>query len=117
MVERAKPAVGQKLWWVPTDTRDHNYALEITVTKVARKWADTDNQYRIDVTSWRADGGDYRSPGRCYLSKAEWDEEQAADKAWLEVANAVWRGSRREGVTIDDIHKAAALLGLRAPDA
>ncbi len=84
--------------------------------KVTRKWADLSNRFRIDVTSWHADGAGFSSPGRCFDSETEWTAHQAAEAAWLALANTIWRVGRRDGVTTDDIQQAIRLLRL-TPDA
>lgn len=110
--------VGQKLWFVYSDRRRGN-SLELTVTKVGRKWASTcssgwPESYRINIETLRADGGQYTSPGRAYLSREAYEAELAVDTAWRNLKR--WMDgaySPPSGISIVDIASAAALL--RAP--
>jgi hypothetical protein len=76
---------------------------EVTVLKVGRKWATLDNQARIDLSDWLADGGAYSSPGRCYLSKQEYDDEQELLDKWETFAKRVSERNPPEGMTIGKI--------------
>jgi len=72
---------GQELWFVPSRRRASPYIA--TVLKVGRKWAELDDRgLRIDVETLWADGGQYSSPGRAWLSKEAWEEEVERNKAW-----------------------------------
>lgn len=74
--------VGQTLWYVPNWGR-HAQGHEVTVTKVARRWASLGRGWpRIDKNTLWADGGDYGSPGRCYLSEAHYRESEALQALW-----------------------------------
>ena len=75
-----KLTVGQKLWFVPSDRRGNH--SEVTVEKIGRKWATLDCRYRIDLVSLRADGGEYSSPGACYLNEQVYLEERMLLSAW-----------------------------------
>lgn len=89
-----KLEVGQRLWYVP---RERGQPHEVTVGKVGL----------------HIDGGEYSSPGRCYLSREEWEVEDATRRAWnglrVEVTN---RPPAPEGVSPEAIREAAALLRL-----
>lgn len=101
-------SVGQKLCFVGTH-RYNKGPTEVTVTKIGRKWAYLDNGEKIDsVTLW-ADGGQYGSPGRCWLSEHDWMQEQERCRLWLELHK---RLSFRppDGVSIDTIRQASAML-------
>lgn len=105
--------VGQKLWWVGA----HSYnkgEREATVLKVGRKWATLDvGEYRIDLETLRADGRGSNSPGRCWMSEAEWRVEEARKSAWREFRDKLqphWYPP--DGVDIERIKRAAAALGI-----
>lgn len=101
--------VGQKLWYVPSDKRGQPHA--VTVLKVGRKWADLDYaRRRISIKTLRADGGQYSSPGRCYLSQAEYEAEVALDKAWTKFRDLVYHRSRKPDIRISQIENAARAL-------
>jgi hypothetical protein len=106
--------VGQELWFVPGGRRYARQARDVRVIKIGRKWAYLDySNYRIDKDTLYVDGGDYISPGRCYLGKDLWEREQERSELW----NALWRalhGSHKipEGVSSADIRTAASILKL-----
>lgn len=93
--------VGQKLWFVPNER--HGNPREVTVTKVGRKWFETDGYTpRISVESLKADGGQYLSPGRCYLSKSEHTHAVATTQAWSEFKRQIermWQSPDLEQIT------------------
>lgn len=105
----AELKVGQKLWWVPSQ-RYAGSQREVTVEKVGRIWAQLSERSRIDKQTLIADGGEYMSPGRCYLSKAEYDEHIERVTAWNSFVYTVRYQSMPDGVTIADITEAAKLL-------
>jgi hypothetical protein len=103
---------GQALWWVPQRNR-HEEPRGVTVTKVGRTWAQLDNRHRIDVDTLVADGGDHSPPGRCYLSKKEYDEKVARERAWSDLKRAIMQYQGvPPGVTAGDIAEARRLLGV-----
>lgn len=74
--------IGQELWFVPRERRDGK-PHPVTITKIGRKWAEVDRgYYRIDINTLVADGGQYASPGRCWLNQSAWEEEEARQSAW-----------------------------------
>jgi len=75
--------VGQELYFVPTRSGTSPYS--VTVKKVGRKWAELNDRHRIDIETLYADGGKYISPGRCWLSRAEYDAEIDRQAAWKEL--------------------------------
>lgn len=83
---------------------------EVTVEKVGRKWAIIANgRYRIDIKTLRADGGNYCSPGTCYLGKDAFLEERETNEAWNILRQKI--GYRPPGgVTKVDIQQATQLL-------
>lgn len=101
---------GQKLWWVSSNR--YNKAQYVTITKVGRKWATLSNQHRIDKATLRADGGGYVSPGCCYLSKEQHDQEVRASSVFSELRNRL-SFSPSHGVTEEDIRQAAKLLRIK----
>ena len=72
--------VGQKLWWVGNRSAGDGRQREVTVVSVGRKWATLDCKsgypIRNDIETLWADGKGFWSPGRCYLSKQEYDDER-----------------------------------------
>lgn len=74
--------VGQKLWFVPADWYRKRQGYEVTVLKIGRKWVQISHHLRIDIKTMWVDGKGYASPGRCWLSEAEWWSEQCRQLAW-----------------------------------
>lgn len=108
-MSRPKLEVGMKLWF-QASARYHD-SREVTVLSIGRKWAQLDNRLRIDVTTWLADGGKYNSPGRCYESLEGWENEARLEAEWSSLRRHVSdKWSRPNGVTIEDMQKAAELL-------
>lgn len=73
--------IGQELWFVHRERRS-GAPFATTVTKVGRKWAELACHYRIDLSTLIADGGNYTSPGRCYLRKEDWEAQVRLETAW-----------------------------------
>ena len=108
--------VGQKLWCVMSDRRGGSFpGREVTITKVGRKWLTIDYaDYRVDMGHMFVDGHGYASPGRCYLSKEEYEKIPALQAAWKEFRArlTLMYGTIPEGVTVEDIREAMKLLKL-----
>lgn len=84
--------VGQELWYVPADSRFvASQSRSVRVEKIGRKWASLNTQYRIDINTLWADGGQYSSPGRCWLSRDAWLAEQRRHALWDRLWNLVDR--------------------------
>lgn len=111
-----KLTVGQKLWYVPSDSRYVRQACDVTVEKVGRKWANISHGRRIDLDDWCVDGGGYASPGRCYASKEAWKAERERRKAWDDLRTGFGYQSVPDHITTAAIRQAAALLGIQLPD-
>lgn len=105
--------VGQTLWYVPHQRYEsgRDRGTEVTVIKVGRKWADLNRGIpRISIQTMQADGGQYSSPGRCYLSRDEWLAEITLNAIWRDFASRIGGQSPPDGVTEDAIRQAAELL-------
>jgi hypothetical protein len=110
--------VGQELVYV----RDQNSMpgkvepQTVRVEKVGHKWIHINNGKRLDRESLRADGGDYSSPGRCYLRLQDYQNERAHSIAWgaLKKALSATCGAPA-GVSTDNILQAMRLLGFAEP--
>jgi hypothetical protein len=106
-------AVGQKLWFVPSDTRYNKGPQECEVAKIGRKWAYLNwRGYRLDINSLRVDGGDYSSPGRCWLSVEEYESHVNSRAVWDAFRKAIDYKPIPDGVTVEHIEEAARLLKL-----
>lgn len=102
---------GQKLWWVYSSNR-RGQPREVTITKVGRKWAQLDNDKRIDLETLVADAGQYSPSGCCYLSREEYEQAEALAKAWSNLKRDLQYARRPDGVTIGDIEAARQMLWL-----
>lgn len=104
-------SVGQRLWYVPSQHRWQS-ASYVTVKKGGRKWAELERGFsRIALDSLYADGGQYSSPGRCYLSKEEHDQEVERQTAWSSLKRRLDAQYRcPDGVDSEDIRKVYSLL-------
>lgn len=106
--------VGQALYWVPRETRFRN-PREVTVTKIGRKWVQLDNRERIDIESLCADGGQYASPGQCYLSKADYEHAIKLSNNWTALRRdieSLWKAPN--GVTLEDMDAVRSILKISA---
>ena len=103
----SKLEVGQELLYVPAYHRKKPRMVK--VIKVGRRWATLDNRSRIDMQTLEAGGGDYSSPGRCYSSSTEYEEQRRRGILYERLRHRLdW--TPRVGVTSDDILQAAKLL-------
>jgi hypothetical protein len=100
--------VGQELFWAGAGNyRGRNYS--VTVTKVGRKWAELSNRHRIDLETMIADGKEYTSPGRCWVTETHYAATVLTGNAFTNLKNKMaFRPA--DGVTIQDIYEAAKLL-------
>lgn len=103
--------VGQKLWLVPTN-RGGN-AREVTVQAIGRKWAQMEHGLRVNMSTLAVDGGQYTSPGQCYLSETDYNDLRALHAAWTTLRDQMGY-TPNLGVTINDIFTARKFLGLDA---
>jgi hypothetical protein len=105
--------VGQVLYYAPYDRRHSIRECSVTVEKIGRKWVEISPHWvgRIDIQTLRVDGGNYTSPGQCWLSEEAYKQKAAADAAWSAMRNAL-HGGRPENCTAEHIKNAAKALGL-----
>jgi len=92
---------GDKLYFLAHSK--YRSSEDVTVLKAGRKWATLDNQTRIDLSDWIADGGEYVSPGRCYLSKQEYDDECELLDKWEAFVKKINRSDPPDGMTVGKI--------------
>ena len=105
-----KLKVGQKLWMVYSDHR-RGHSHEVTVEQVGRKWAYLDkfNKSRIYIASLKVDGGEYSSPGQCYLSKEDYEKEREFYQTFAKFKSKV-ASLYAKKVTLESIAEAAKIL-------
>lgn len=111
----SKLTVGQKLWWVGVWSRvgvTAESGREVTITSVGRKWAGIDRpDTRVDIHSLVADGGEYSSPGRCYLSREDYEREYILRREW-EWLKRMFPARPPAHITPDAIQLIASVIGL-----
>lgn len=109
----SKLVVGQKLWLVPNE-RYFGQPMEVTITKVGRKWATCiqgRREYRVDMDTLMVDGGDYTSPAQCYLSRKAHEDHEAAAHAWSDLLRVIDRTATPPAhLVADDIREIQARL-------
>ncbi len=109
--------VGQTLYYVANDRRDAHRDGGAEITKIGRQWATVCIAYcnaRVDLETLEVDGGNYSSPGRCYLSREAWEEEKLLRAAWREFQRDVERANAEGGlITVENISAARQALGLK----
>lgn len=108
--------IGQKLF------RDENLNFQrgeacqswVTIEKVGRKWLTVDYGERVNIETLEVDGGQYSSPGQCYLTKKEYDEKVVKDK--------IWEGVRRKcpyntsDISLENMIIIAKILNVKMED-
>ena len=103
---------GQMLWMVPTGNRYLKPGF-VKIVRVGRVWLTLDNGCRANIDGLMLDGGDYMSPGACYLTKEEWETEKALSAAWNSFRSDVDRERRiPAGITVQSIIDARKILDL-----
>lgn len=103
-----KLEIGQQLYYVSNNRNDR--AQYVTVEKIGRKWIQLSNSHRVDKDTLIADGGNYNSPGRCYLDAEIYMKEQSRVVAWSDFKRNIHSFRLHESVTLDDILQARKLL-------
>ena len=101
-----KLQAGQKLWLAPNCAPPH----WVTVAKVGRRFAHLKNGMRVDIESLVCDNGKYPSPGRCYLSRVDYERVMEVYREWSSFHYAISRMRVPDGVTVEDIKAARELL-------
>lgn len=100
--------VGQKLWFVRSEKRSGE-PREVTVEKAGRVWATLSNHLRCDATG-KVDGGNYQSPGHCYVNREAYELEQVRLSAWWKFKRGLEHKQMPETLTIEALAKIAASL-------
>lgn len=57
----------------------------VEVLSTGRKWGKFRSRYRFDLETLEIDGGEYSSPGRCYLTMKEYEDEFNRNKEWEKI--------------------------------
>ncbi len=104
--------VGQKLWFVGY----RGNARQVTVTRIGRIWVTLEypahKPYRINPVNLEVDGGDYASPGQCYLSREVYENEKAVLRNWSDLIQRIHTPRPINNIGKEDLMKIKQLLGL-----
>lgn len=100
--------VGQKLWFVRNEKRS-GAPMEVTVQSVGRKWFQLDFRLRCDA-SGLVDGGQYQSPGHCYISKEAYELECARLEVWWKFKRSLEYKPMPDSLTIEELAQISATL-------
>ena len=102
--------VGQVLYYVPDSSVRGGTPHFVTILKVGRKWLSC-RRMRVDKDSLNVDGNGYASPGKCWLSKEEYEQYSALNKAWADFRRKVDEQRQpSKGLSVDDIQGVIQLL-------
>lgn len=77
--------VGQELLLIINNVRKDRSELKVKITKVGIKWAAISGYFpdsRIDIRTLQVDGGNYSSPGQCYVDEQSYRKEQSIKNKW-----------------------------------
>ena len=104
--------VGQTLWFKYDGYSSRSGVdREVAITKIGRSWIYIDNGHRVDKETLIADGKGYASPGACYLSKKDYDEDVLLAREWRLFSRMIQDSyNAPEGVTVESIQKVRNLL-------
>lgn len=108
--------VGQQLWFVPWEARNHHRATFETVTKIGREWITMSgrnpNRFRKDDPKMRADSRGYSSPGSYYLSREAHEQEVARNKRWRSLMCRIPTHAAPDHIANEDMDAIARILKL-----
>jgi hypothetical protein len=107
-----KLEVGQKIFcaWGNSWRKKENHFSEEIITKVGRKWASFGFREKVDIETGWIDGGQYTSPGKCYLSEEDYRKETALREAWRELSVQLSYLPYPKHITHEKIAKVRELL-------
>ena len=100
--------VGQKMWFVRSEKR-RGEPREVTVEKSGRVWATLSNGMRCDKSGC-VDGGQYNSPGHCYVSREAYEFDQSRLTAWRKFKCGLEHKKMPAALTIEALAQIAASL-------
>jgi hypothetical protein len=96
--------VGQKLWYV--GNRRGSEPRWVEVSKVGRKWIETERGLRFDIATLNADGGQYTSPGRAWITQEAHAYAVEKNRRWSEFRTMVERSWHcPDGIEVEDINE------------
>lgn len=103
---------GENLFWVPTNFREKK--INVTVTKIGRKWAYLSNGYKIDKNSLKSPPKDNLiSPGRCFLSHQDYLDKKKIYEKFEKIKRVLQHIDKLpDDVTLENLKKVEELLQL-----
>jgi hypothetical protein len=105
--------VGDILWLHYECYNRHKDDQEVTITQVGSRWIYLSNRHRVDKKTLIVDGRGCSSPGKCYLSKKDCDDELALIKEWgLLRRNIGVRYNPPKEISLEIVKQAREILGL-----
>lgn len=99
----------QELYFVPT----YSEPKIVTITKVGRKFLTVklvSREYRVYIDTLIVDGNGYNSPGRCYLSKEEYDKQKYHKDLWESIKHKFDTYNLPNWATVDNLSKIKELI-------
>ena len=106
---------GQELYLVPS--RNRGNPRRVVIEKVGRVWATLAGygEGRIDMDTLLVDGGDYSSPGVCYLSEEDYLKQKAKSRLWEKIQREV-SNTYRPKIGYESMMIIADNLGINTSD-
>lgn len=105
--------VGQKLWFVPSQSYFGN-PREVTITKAGRKWATADGLHqRINVDTLKV--GEDLFYGACHVCRERYEETAGMEKDWRDIIQTFSRRySKPDFITRADLDDLKRILRVEA---
>ncbi len=80
--------VGQELIVAPARHSHKKQSYKITVESIGRKFANCEYSTRVYLKTLEIDGGQYSSPGKCFISEIEYANELEREHIWKQIQKA-----------------------------
>lgn len=115
MTDEIKP--GDKLYYVPRDRRWRS-PYWVRVEKIGKVWITLQYGMRCNKSTLVVDGGGYRSPGQCYRTAEEWEDETHLRKTrealnhWFDAGYS----SNTPSLTLEQCQQIAEIAGIKLPE-
>lgn len=103
--------VGQNLFMVKS--RDYGSVNErlVVISKVGTKWAQLECGERVNLVGLFIDGGEYSSPGKCYLCEQEYIDIKEKEICWLKIYRSITHVT--PNCTLGELKEVARLLRVK----